>query len=527
MSKVQKTISTATAAAFLVVAIAQPIASAAESGNMIDKSQQEVQAAQQQQSPEYIKMQQEQAQQIQQIQQVQQQQQNFQTYLSPSGTVSQSRQTIYDTATGQLITLVQNSTGQVFAYTQSGQQVAVQQAWLNNISFPQTTVYSPTVGINGNVSAGSVDSGTASISQSKAAQLSAVLSAIKADGNLNAVGKIAKALLALEAIKENNQIVRQQYLAQQKAKAQAQAEQEKKVQQAAQQPKAAVQQKQSAPANAKKGEPAEYGSYLRDTESDTGGTATKVELGVSPNADTQQSTELPLHLDLIGKVAGVAGDTVTLQDAKGQQIDVDAPESTLQQGDYVNVQGTALNGADGNIYIVKDPESGMDIELNTITEEDYNQKAAEQEQAAQDFAAEYPYAASISVDPPAQEDITDADYAAQYAEYKEIAPEGAFSPTKGEMASIGLGLAGAGMVAAGIAGVAFSYGTLIVPSSALITTGAGMVASAIGTYVVQDFYQAAQEAVEERHTDPFANGVNGNDIREKANALQQEVDSNM
>jgi len=207
-NKIQKSISSATAAAFLVVAIAQPIVSAAEGGNMIDQTQQQVQSAPKQQNPEYTKMQQ---QQEQQIQQVQQQQQNFQQYLSPSGTINLSRQTIYDPATGQLITLIQNNLGQITAYPQSGQQVAVQQQWLNNISFPQATVYSPTVGINGNVAGtGTIDSGTASISQTKAAQLSAVLSAIKADGNLNAVGKVAKALLALEAIKENNQIIRQQ-----------------------------------------------------------------------------------------------------------------------------------------------------------------------------------------------------------------------------------------------------------------------------------------------------------------------------
>ena len=99
-----------------------------------------------------------------------------------------------------------------------------------------------------------------------------------------------------------------------------------------QQQKAVSQQKQSAPAGPKKGtQQTEYASVLRDTEADTGGTVTAVEIEYTPSTDTQQSAELPLHLDLIGKVAG---NTVTLQDTTGKQIDVDAPDHNLQEGNY-------------------------------------------------------------------------------------------------------------------------------------------------------------------------------------------------
>lgn len=503
-----KIISSITIAALLGTAVVQPITAYAAEGNMIDKSQKQAEAAQQQQDPQYQQMQQQQA---QQIQQVQQQQQNFQTYLSPSGTVSQSRQTIYDTATGQLITLVQNSTGQVFAYNQSGQQVAVQQVWLNNVSFPQNINYSP-VGINGNVAGGgNIDSGTASISQTKAAQLSAVLSAIKADGNLNAVGKIAKALLALEAIKENNQIIRQQYLAQQKAKAQAQAEQEKKVQQAAQQQKAAIQQKQNTPTNAKKDEPAEYGSYLRDSEAETGGTTAAVTINYSPSADVQQSAELPLHLDLIGKVAGVSGDTVTLQDVKGQQIDVDAPESGLQAGDHINIQGTALSGSDGNIYIVKSPENGMDVSLSAIDEDTYNQKAAQQEQDAQEWATDHPDAGLSGVN----EEI----YAGPSAEESQ---ESGSKWTWGKVASLGAIAVGSAMMGSAIAASTASGGTALPLTVPLFQAGASLASGGLGTLVVQSFYQEAQETVEERHPESRRN-----DLLRKGAELQQEVDFEM
>lgn len=524
MSKIQKTISSATAAAFLVVAIAQPIVSAAESGNMIDKSQQQAEAAQQQQDPQYQQMQQ---QQTQQIQQVQQQQQNFQQYLSPSGVVNLSRQTVYDANSGQLITLVQNSLGQISAYNQSGQQVAVQQQWLSNISFPQNINYSP-VGINGNVAGGgTVDNGSTSISQTKAAQLSAVLSAIKADGNLNAVGKIAKALLALEAIKENNQIIRQQYLAQQKAKAQAQAAEQQKIQQAAQQPKAAVQQKQSAPSptNGKKGEQTEYASVLRDSAEETGGTTTAATISYSPTTDTPQSTELPLHLDLIGKVAGVSGDTVILQDTKGQQIDVDAPNHNLQAGDHINVSGTALSGSDGNIYIVRDPESGMDVSLNIIDQDTYNQKAAEQEQSANEFAAEHPDTDSSE---PASEETSyagpaDEESGGWFDGVKAHAQHLADNWTWGKTASVvGIGV-GAGLIGfSGITGFA-SYGAAAPASLAMFKAGTSLISAGVGTLVVQDFYQQAEQTVEERHPGTSENNI----IREKGNALMEEVDSHM
>ena len=59
-----KIISSITIAALLGMAIVQPITAYA---NMIDKSQQQAEAAQQQQDPQYQQMQQQQAQQIQQV----------------------------------------------------------------------------------------------------------------------------------------------------------------------------------------------------------------------------------------------------------------------------------------------------------------------------------------------------------------------------------------------------------------------------------------------------------------------------
>ena len=346
----------------------------------------------------------------------------------------------------------------------------------------------------------------------------------------------------------------QQYLAQQKAKAQAQAEQQKKSQQATQQQKASVQQKQSTPANAKKGEPAEYGSYLRDSAEETGGTATQVTLNYSPSADTQQDVrESPLSLDLIGKVAGVSGDTVTLQDAKGQQIDVDAPDHNLQEGNYINVQGTALSGADGNIYIVKDPESGMDVSLNQISQEDFNQKAAEQEQAASEFAAEHPEESLIEStgttidEQPAPTESSESSSSGEswynsaknwvandIKQTKDVASAvGSYVVDKaesvvenwtwGKTASVAVGVAGAGLIiASGVTSVA-TYGAATPASVAIFNAGVGLVSGAVGTFVVQDFYQEAEQTVEERHPGTSGN----NNIRENANALMQEVDSHM
>lgn len=509
MSKIQKSISSATAAAFWVVAVAQPIAVyAAESGSMIDKSQKQVESAQQQQNPEYQQIQQQQQQQIQQVQAAQQ---NFQQYLSPGGTVNLSRQTIYDATSGQLITLIQNNLGQVFAYSQSGQQIAVQQAWLNNISFPQNINYSP-VGINGNVAGGgNIDSGTASISQTKAAQLSAVLSAIKSDSNLNAVGKIAKALLALEAIKENNQIIRQQYLAQQKAKVQAQAAEQQKIQQAAQQPKAAVQQKQNTPANAKKGDQqTEYVSVLRDSTEETGGTTAAVTINYSPSANTQQDVrETPLSLDLIGKVASISGSTVTLQDTKGQQIDVDAPDHNLQEGNYINVQGTALSGADGNIYIVKDPESGMDVSLDTIDQNTYNQKAAQQEQDAQEWASDHADAGLAGVN---------EEMSATYASPTVEEEGGGSNWTLGKVASLAAIGAGTAMMGFAIAGSTASGGTAIPLTAPLFQIGLSIAGGGAGTLFVQETYQENTEEM----NDKFAPQLQ--EIQEKADSIREKIE---
>lgn len=189
------------------------------------------------------------------------------------------------------------------------------------------------------------------------------------------------------------------------------------------------------------------------------------------------------------------------------------------------MQGTALSGADGNIYIVKDPESGMDVTLNQISQEEFNQKAAEQEQAAQEFAAEHP---EVDTEESASEETSyagpaDEENGGWLDGVKAHAQHLADNWTWGKTASVvGIGV-GAGLIGfSGITGFA-SYGAAAPASLAMFKAGTSLISAGVGTLVVQDFYQQAEQTVEERHPGTSEN----NSIRENGNALMQEVDSHM
>lgn len=352
-------ISATTVAMFLTTVVAQPLTTFAESGDIIEQTRQKVEEAQKNYPPQnpYPTPQQ---------------------TVSPSGTVDLNRITVYDAETGNLVTVIQNSAGQVTAFDQSGQQVAVKPEWTKNLPVVPTTLPTTTGGIVGTTTIGSTN-----ISPSKTQQLSSILSAIKADGNLGTFGKIAKALLALEAIKANNQIMQRQVAAQQK-----------KTQEKAQQPTTQQPEKAAEKTPVKKNNvPAEYAGTLRDTEAETGGERKVV--AVEAIGDIEQESRLPV--DLVGQVTSIEGNTLSVQGADGQvvAVEMEDPEN-YTEGDYLNASGNVLSGDDGNIYVVQDPENNLDMNVSKIDQDAYKQKLAEQEQAAQEFAQENPSLAGYS-----------------------------------------------------------------------------------------------------------------------------------
>lgn len=509
--KTIKLISSATAVMFLT-AVAQPIAFA----SMIDNSQKTAESAQTAKNAEYEQMKQ---QQEQQNKTVQQQQAQFNNTANPQNT--EVRQTIYDASSGQMVTIVKSGYS-ISAYNSAGQQIPVQAEWVTQIN---------------------AGSATSNMSGSTAQQLASVASVIKTDGNLNTIGKLVKALLALEAIKANNQLARQQYakqIAQQRA------------QQAQSQPtaKTTIQQKDSSAKG--KGE-IEYASVLRDGNNQTGGTMGEVNIA-NPGME-KQSSETPLQIDLIGKIVGKDANILTIEDATGRKINVkvDDPEN-YNEGDNLNATGRILSGSDANLYVMQDEESGMGVQVSKISDETYNYKAEQQQAAAEQFAAEYPQAAGLAGTgaagqyqapvPAPEEDTTITEISGTgealvppitnegYSESSDDSDDGPglLSQAGDWIMSHKMQIAGAASIVAGGAMVlgsgalTLASGATLSPLSALgAKVGYTMISGGIGAFALGTFNNYAEEEVERRHPDAGRTS----DIRQKGAELEQEVQYNM
>lgn len=194
------------------------------------------------------------------------------------------------------------------------------------------------------------------------------------------------------------------------------------------------------------------------------------------------------------------------------------------------VQGAVLSGTDGNIYIASDPASGLGVSVNKISQDAFTQKAQEQQQAAQQFAEQYPEAAGYSgtgvsgVYYPPTSATNDVQYSdsgdtelanAQQAlaaeqsadaggnsgnDTGETSSSSSVKWTPFKLACLGEVAVGAGLIgASGVIGIATAgFGAPV--SGTLLVAGVSMVAGSIAGMYVDETVQDNIQKVNEMHS---------------------------